>query len=187
MSPRSAPTRTSSASGTRPLRSRCASITWSSVRPPEGGHYVRFENSEFDDGLPHVESLRVSGARSALHAPETHESHEGFPGEPVLVALGAEGIVEKLHLLLANRLVEGHEAVRRPEIAVELGDLVFENQVIPERVPRQIRQDAVILMAVVPIVGEDDIGRCRLQRLEDPLDLLIVRKEAVPEMLDDDA
>ena len=58
-----------------------------------------------------------------------------------------------------GRLVERDEAVGRAEIAVEFRDLVFENPVIPKRVPGQVREQAVILMAVVPVVGQHQIGR----------------------------
>src|SRR5262245_30338633 len=81
--------------------------------------------SELDDGLADVECFGVSRARSTLHAPEPHQPHEGLAREPVLVALGAEGVVQVLDLLLADRLVERDEAVGRAEIAVELRDLVL--------------------------------------------------------------
>ncbi len=88
-------------------------------------------------------------------------------------------------LRCADRLVERDETVRRAEVAVELRNLVLQNQVIPERVPGQIRQHAVILVPVVPIVRQHEVRSTRLQRLEDRLDLgAVVGEEAVAEAVE---
>src|SRR5207247_2396431 len=59
---------------------------------------------------------------------------------------------------------------------------------VPERVPGELRDEAMILMAVPSIVGEDDIGRgLLLQRFEVLLDLgADIREESVAKPLDDD-
>ncbi len=49
-----------------------------------------------------------------------------------------------------------------PEIAVVLGNLVLQDQVIPERIPSQIRDQPVILMTIVAIVRKDQIWRATL-------------------------
>src|SRR5881396_2065024 len=57
-----------------------------------------------------------------------------------------------------------------------------------ERVPGELRDEAMILMAVPSIVGEDHIGRgLLLQRFEVLLDLgADIREESVAKPLDDD-
>src|SRR5205085_1498291 len=67
---------------------------------------------------------------------------------------------------LGDRVVGVHEEVRRAEVAVVLRHLVLEDQVVSERVPRQLAQEAVVLVQVVPVVGEDHV------RLDLALELL---------------
>ena len=91
-------------------------------------------------------------------------------------------------LRVATASLSGDEDVRRAEVAVVLRDLVLEDQVIAERVPRQLAGVAVVLMQVVPLVREDEVGRhLALQLLEPVLDAAaVVREVAVAEALDDD-
>ena len=74
------------------------------------------------------------------------------------------------------------EDVRPPEVAVDLGDLVLEDQVVPERVPSELAREPVILMEVVAGMGEHELGiEPPLQLLEHVLDLRAdVGKKAVP-------
>src|SRR5262249_60651339 len=72
-----------------------------------------------------------------------------------------------LDVLGAERDVE----IGRPEVAVVLGDLVLEDEVVAEGVPGQLTGQAVVLMEVAARVGQDQV-RCQgLERLEEPLDL----------------
>ena len=67
--------------------------------------------------------------------------------------------------------LEVNEDVRRAEVAVVLRDLVLEDQVVAERVPRQLRSQAVVLMQIRAAVREDQVRRdLRLQLLEEVLD-----------------
>ena len=54
-------------------------------------------------------------------------------------------------------LVEWDENVGRAEIAVVLGDLVLEDQVVAKRVPCELAGEPVILMEVGASVREDQI------------------------------
>src|SRR3954467_2612725 len=60
---------------------------------------------------------------------------------------------------------------------------------ITKRVPGQLANEQVILMKIVPKMGEDKIGReSFLEALENLFDRRAnVREEAVPERLDDDS
>ena len=135
-----------------------------------------------------VEGLGVTCGRRRFDPSEPHEPAEGVAREPPLPKLRLEGRGEVFRLQLAHRVVERHIAIRRPEVAVIFGQLVLEDEVIPKRVPGQLREEAVILMAVASIMGEDHIGRNRmLQHLEVLLDLgTDVRKESVTKPLHDD-
>src|SRR5438046_2630651 len=68
--------------------------------------------------------------------------------------------------------INRNKKVRRPEVAVILWYFVLEHQVISKRVPGEIRQHPVILMAVVPIVRQHDVWSLSpLQLFEDFLDV----------------
>src|SRR5262249_32159982 len=74
------------------------------------------------------------------------------------------------------------------KIAVVLRHFILQDQMASERIPRKVRDYAMILMAIVAIVSEYDVG------FEDCLDLLEIflnlfcldRKKAFPEPLDHD-
>ena len=88
----------------------------------------------------------------------------------------------------AVALVEGDEDVRRAEVAVVLRDLVLEDQVVTPRVPRELGHQAMVLVPVVAVVGEDQVGiHVGLELLEVVLDLGTHPGEvALPEALDAD-
>src|SRR5215831_4310316 len=104
----------------------------------------------------------------------------------MLVRLARKMPLEQLELFLDELGGERHEDVRTPKIAVDLRDLVFQDQVIAERVPGQLAGKAVILMEVVAGVSEDDLRvDAPLEPLEDLLDLPAdIRQKAVPELMD---
>src|SRR5439155_23478010 len=81
------------------------------------------------------------------------------------------------------------KAVRRSEIAIELGNLVLEDEMIPKSIPGQIRQQAVILVPVVSMVRQDQVGiHLTLELFERVLDVAaVVRKKAVSKTVDGDA
>src|SRR5215475_1112599 len=139
---RTGPTRTSSRRATPSSRSRSESTTSrrQPLHPRKSGKVRTNRGSKLDDGLAHVEGFRVTRSRTAFHAAKPHQPHECLCGKPVLVALCAEGVVEVFHLQIADRFIEWHETVGGTEVAVELWDLVLENQMIPERVPCEIGQ-----------------------------------------------
>src|SRR5579864_7404767 len=61
--------------------------------------------------------------------------------------------------------------MRLSDVAVVLGNLVLQNQVVAKRVPRHFRYQAMVLMRIPTIVSENDVGRDRLQLLKHPLDV----------------
>ena len=64
--------------------------------------------------------------------------------------------------------MSGTKTFGRPEVAVDLRNLVLEDQVVAERVPRQLAGEPVILVEVVPGVREHELRvDAALQILED--------------------
>ena len=101
-----------------------------------------------------------------------------------LPRLGREVLLEQRELLARRSpAVSGTNTFGRAEVAVDLRDLVLEDQVVAERVPRQLAREPVILVEVVAGVREHELRvDARLQVLEDLLDLAAdVRQEPVPE------
>ena len=106
----------------------------------------------------------------------------------MLVTLASEESAQILGLLAAQLFVQGDKQVGNAKIAIVFRDFVFENEVIPKRIPGQIGKDPVILMAVVPIMGKDDVRlELSLELLEIFLDARAFEGEkAIAKMFDDD-
>ena len=133
--------------------------------------------------MRHVNASANRSGRDRLEAAQAHQPGERVAIEPVLVRLAREVPLEERQLLLDDRLGQRHEDVRRPEVAVDLRDLVLEDQVVAERVPRQLAREPVVLVEVVARVGEHELRvDAGLQILEELLDLAAaVGQEAVAE------
>src|SRR5882724_2563514 len=138
------------------------------------------------DHLSAVERLGVASLR--LDPAQPQERQERVRGEPVVVLLRLEAVHEDPDLLLAGCLVELNEEIGVTDVAVVLQDLVLEDEVIPVRIPRQLRHQAMVLVEIVAIRREDDVRRrLDLQPFEEFLDALaLVREEPIPEIGDDD-
>src|SRR5207302_5410638 len=81
-----------------------------------------------------------------------------------------------------------NEEIWRAQIAVVLDDFIFENQMVPERVPSQLRHEPMVLMQVPAVVSQDDVRKVfSLEVLEEILDFgAHIGEIAVPKFLDDD-
>src|SRR5438105_9494446 len=106
--------------------------------------------------LAAVERLRESGGRCRLDPAQAQHRAEGVLAEPALVALGPEDRHEMGDLLPASLLVERHVRVRPAEVAVELGDLVLEDQVVAKAVVGEVRDQSVILVSILAMVREHE-------------------------------
>src|SRR3990172_6366905 len=71
--------------------------------------------------------------------------------------LCGEARADVVNLLLDGLLIQRYEKVRCPKVSVVLGNLVFEYHVIPESVPSKLAKKSMILVQVMPIVGEYEI------------------------------
>src|SRR5271166_6396221 len=140
------------------------------------------------DGLAAIEGLGISCRRVGLHPAEPEDRKKGLFVEPLLLALRLEAVDDDLDLAGAGRFFQRNEEVGRAQVAVVLRDLILQDQVAPARVPREVRDQAVVLVPVVAVVGEDQIGaKLPLQGLELILDLTAEKgEEAIAEFLDHD-
>ena len=130
--------------------------------------------------LPAGERLRV--ARRGLHPAKPQQPAEELLVEPVLRRLARVVLARsESSFSSTSSSVSGTKTFGRAEVAVVLRDLVLEDQVVAERVPRRAR-DASRWSWCRSERGmrEDEVGLDRLQALEDLLDgPADVRQEAV--------
>src|SRR5688572_11954327 len=136
-----------------------------------------------------MERFGVFVRGGAFDATQAQDRLEGVLRHPRLAAaFAAESSTDVLDLARANFFVEGDKEVRPAEIAVVLGNLVLQDQVAAPRVPGEVTDGAVVLVPVIPIVGEDQIRiDVLLELLEELLDVgSLVREKAVPEIRHDD-
>ena len=138
--------------------------------------------------LPSVEGLCISVRSIRLHAAKPEDAQEEILREPPPIPLGLEVREEVLDLPLGKPIVEMDEDVGGTQVAVVLGNLVLEDEMVAKRVPGELRCESVILVPIVAVVREDQIGGDdRFQVLEELLDVSsAVRKETVSEVPDDD-
>src|SRR5271166_165874 len=106
------------------------------------------------DGLAAIEGLGISCRRVGLHPAEPQDRKKGLFVEPLLLALRVEAVDDDLDLAGAGRFFQRNEEVGRAQVAVVVRNLVLQDQVVPERVPREVRDQAVVLVPVVAVVGE---------------------------------
>jgi len=55
-------------------------------------------------------------------------------------------------------IVESDEKVWSPEVTVVFGNLVLENEVVAERIPRQFGDESMVLVQIVAIVRKNQVG-----------------------------
>src|SRR3981081_1841749 len=114
-----------------------------------------------------METLRESAASIGLNAANPLQSQESVCGEPLLGPLRYERIESEIRLSVPGRWIEPHKKVRRSQIAIILGNLVFQDQMIAKRVPCQFADHPVVLVQVVPVVRQDQVrNKLRLQFFE---------------------
>ena len=83
---------------------------------------------------------------------------ESVFGEPMLRRLGHEMLQEQIDLQGGKSIRKRQIQIRAPEVTVILQNLVFQNQMVPECIPGQVGQHPVILMSIISVMGEDNIG-----------------------------
>ena len=114
-----------------------------------------------------MKRLGIAHARTGFNAAQPQQRQERFFREPKPPRLAGKMPEDGRHLAARNVVVERDEVVRLAQIAVIFRNLVFENGVMPERVPREIRQHAMVLMSIVPAMSQDEV---RLEPIFDPFE-----------------
>ena len=132
-----------------------------------------------------VECFGVLRRGDGLDAADAEQRIEQIFSEPVFVTLRNKTLLDMVSLLSANSLVEVYEYIRGSEITVIFRNLVFENHVISERIPGELRNESMILMEIIPKVRKDEIGgKIALQLFKRLLDRWPgIGKEPVTEVL----
>lgn len=108
--------------------------------------------------LSRVERFRVTIFSATLDPTEPQQPEESLLTEPVLRALSSENIEERFALPACDASWQRNVHVRLTKVSVPLRNLVFEDEMLAERIPREIRDDAMILVPVGACVGENDVG-----------------------------
>jgi hypothetical protein len=104
--------------------------------------------------FPAVKGLSVLSGGIRFHSSNPQDSPKRLFRKPLIVGLGSEVLSDELELLLTNLLVEIGKDVRRPEVRIVLGNFVLQYEMVPERVPGQLRDQSMILMQIHSMVGE---------------------------------
>src|SRR6516165_5909570 len=125
-----------------------------------------------DDGFSAVKGLGMAAGCVAASGAQPHQRKEGFGGKPAMTTLAREVLEQSAHLLPRDVVAERHEDIGIVEIAVIFRHLIFPNQVIPESAVSDLGSNAMVLMKIGPVMGEDQrwIGGA-LQPLERLLNL----------------
>src|SRR5262249_29712164 len=142
-----------------------------------------------DYELAAVEGLGVAARRTAFHAAQAGEPAECSLVEPIPRALAAEMSHQQLDLAFHDSLVQRHVDVRPAQVAIPFRDLVFQDGVVAESIPGQPVRLPMVLMSVVAVMGEDQVGfDATLETFKPCLYLgAVARKETVAELVHLDA
>jgi hypothetical protein len=135
-----------------------------------------------------VEGLGVVARAVAFHAAKAHQAQKRFAFEPMFGTLRGEGLKKKVDFVFVQGRVERHKNVGAAQVAIVLGNFVFENEVIAKGVPGKFAEQAMVLMSIALPMREDQIGiDLRLHAFEIFFDLLrAAGKKAVAIVLKDD-
>ncbi len=92
--------------------------------------------------------------------------------------LGWKASQNGIDLLMGDLFIDSGEDIRLAKIPIIFWDLIFQNKVISESIPSQIRQYAVILMPVSMVVRKHNIRvKPALQFFEGILDQIPLRRK----------
>jgi hypothetical protein len=125
---------------------------------------------------------------STLQSTKPKQSEESFFTEPILPALCSKNIVQRFALMAGSTAAERHIKVRLAQVSVPFRNLVFENELVAEGIPGQVRHYSVVLVPVVASVSEDDVWmELASNALERILDCIKMGREiAIPKFMEVD-
>src|ERR1700738_2946350 len=104
-----------------------------------------------------VESFGITAWSIALHSSQPHKRKKCFLLKPAFAMLRLKCIHNAMNFLLAGLYLKRNEHAGLSQGSVIFRNLVFQNQMISERMPSQFGNQAVILMRVIPIVTKNEV------------------------------
>ena len=117
-----------------------------------------FGRLDYQEGLAAIEGLGISCRRVGLHPAEPEDprkvssSNHCFWLCDLKLSMMIWILREQAGFQRTTKEVQAHQVV------VVFRNLVFPDQVVPEGVPGQVRDQAVVLVPVIAVVGENQIG-----------------------------
>src|SRR5579863_1647187 len=102
-----------------------------------------------------METLCIAAGRIAFHSANAHQPEKRIPVKPALRLLRLECLEQIVNLLFVQRSFDRHVDIGTSEITVILWDLIFEDQMIPEGVPRQLGEQPMILVRISAPMRKD--------------------------------
>src|SRR5262249_24868544 len=89
----------------------------------------------------------------------------------MLLPLRLELFHQEIDLTGTRLFIELYKNIRRPQISVVFRNFVLQNHVITKGIPGEFANQPVVLVQVVPVMGEDDFGGDLLQSFKKLFDL----------------
>jgi hypothetical protein len=111
----------------------------------------------WNEKLTGIKSFGVFLRRPGLHSSYSKDGKKHVFGKPMLFRLTAEPFQKDTDFFPAYSIAQANIVIRRTEITVVFRDFVFQNEMAPKCIPRQIRYQAMVLMKVVTIMGENKV------------------------------
>src|SRR6266496_1028551 len=105
-----------------------------------------------------METFGPTSGRIGFDAAQAKQAEKQVLGKPLFVALSAEVFHEPLDFFAANGVGERGKKIGRTEVRIVLGNFVFEDKMVSERIPGEFANHAMVLMEVVAKMSKDQIG-----------------------------
>ena len=79
--------------------------------------------------------------------------------KPVFICLSVEMAHQKADFFAIDRFIQVDKEVRYAKIAVIFRNFIFQDEVISKGIPGQLTDQTMVLMQIMPVMGEDDVWR----------------------------
>ena len=115
--------------------------------------------NESESELAAVERFGETARRIAFHTTQSQVTPKQIRVEPGARMLRRETLHQGIHLAIDQVARERHEDIGVRKIAFELRNLVFQDRMIAKSVPRELRDDPMILMPVMKEMRKNETRR----------------------------
>src|SRR5262245_44346832 len=113
------------------------------------------------NNLTAIKGFGVFFRRIRLNTAQPENCAECLFRKPLMRALALKMLHQIFYFSSTYFLIEMNEQIRTSKAPIVLDDFIFEDQMIPKGVPRQFRNQPMILMEIVSKMGKDYIGTYR--------------------------